>query len=128
MSAALRNGDGILDLLADAVAQRVIAKIGGHANTPTVYSSHKEGPHLPSKTRRWMVKNLRFMPGSYKVGRDWLIAPEAYEAWKTAEDTRRQAMPRSPTLRRAAGVESTDRDLIASAERSLAADGYRRTK
>lgn len=59
-----------------------------------VYTSKKGGPHLPGKSRPWMVRNAKTIPGARKVGRDWVVAHADWERWLAEQDARR-CMPRA---------------------------------
>jgi hypothetical protein len=118
------------DDLVEAVAERVVAKLG-QAKAPTVYTTHKNGPHIPRKTRRWMVAHIKDMPGARKVGRDWEISASDYEAWAKAEDARRCREGGSPyrPLATAALSNSDDEvELRRRADRTLEVSGFRRTR
>jgi hypothetical protein len=67
-----------------------------------VYSSNKRGPHIPGKSRQWMVRNVRTMPGARKVGRDWTISRTDCERWMTEKDVQecRAATTPAPTSAR----------------------------
>jgi hypothetical protein len=111
----------LLNVFADALAARLLSRIGGHAaNAPLVYTTHKRGPHVPGKTRAWMLRHVKTMLGSRKVGRDWTIAAADYEAWETAQDTSR-VRSRVPSSAAVAGAQ----DDVAFADACIAAAGYR---
>jgi len=86
--AAERNADrmaaAITASLRTAAAEELSPLLEGPA---TVYTTNKIGPHLPGKTRSWMITNVKRMPGRRKVGRDWIISPADYQAWLTDQDT-----------------------------------------
>lgn len=82
--------DGLLEMLAERLAERVAAKLGHVA--VAVYTTAKRGPHCPGKSRTWMLRNVRSMPGAKKVGRDWLISAEDYQRWAAAKDAGRRAV------------------------------------
>jgi len=90
--------DALLDLIAERVAERVLERIG-HASTVT-YTTAKGGPHIPGKSRDWMRRHVKTIPGSRKIGRDWTLAKADYDAWATAQDIARQrtAPPVKPVL------------------------------
>ena len=83
------NIDTIIDQLAEALAERVAKKLG-HVAT-AIYTTAKRGPHCPGKSRTWMLKNIRSMPGAKKVGRDWIIGADEYARWAAAKDAGRRA-------------------------------------
>jgi hypothetical protein len=117
----------VLDLLAERVAERVLERMGPKA-VQVAYTTAKHGPHIPNKTRRWMMTWVRKMPGARKVGRDWHISAEDYEAWSRAEDERRCSTPRPPLARTGKLTSSSDEaELAHRAERSLRAQGFRPT-
>lgn len=108
--------DAFLDQLADRVADRIVAKMGGA--TKVVYTTSKRGPHAPGKSRAWMLRMVRTMPGARKVGRDWCIDASDFERWATARDA---ASFRAPAKR-----VPTDVDELAALY--LAEAGFRSTK
>lgn len=117
MNAAIKL-DGVLELLAEAVAERVLARLGSSANTKAVvYTSRKAGTHIPGKSRNWMLNKCKGMPGARKVGRDWTISVQDYEAWATAQDTSR--------CRSKAPCAKAVLDDEAYADAALAAAGFR---
>lgn len=75
----------------EAVADRVARKLGH--GTAVVYTTHKSGPHIPGKTRSWMLRHVQAMPGARKVGRDWTIAASDFDAYAAAKDTSRMRKP-----------------------------------
>lgn len=105
--------DKVLEELADRVAERVAQKLGHVA--VAVYTTAKRGPHIPGKSRAWMLKHARSMPGARKVGRDWIIGADDYQRWAAAKDAGRRAALPSPA---ASGPE-------ALADRYLADLGFR---
>jgi len=133
--------DSLLDEIADRVADRLLARLDRSSSTSVVvYSTHKHGPHLPGKSRRWMLEHVRKMPGARKVGRDWVIAPADYEAWVRAEDSRRVALASKPKLPAVGATkeaptvsnditpESDEAELQRRIARSLQAQGLRRSR
>jgi hypothetical protein len=135
------NLDALFDELVETLACRLLARLERTAvAAPMVYTTSKRGPHLPGKTRRWMLEHVKLMPGAHKVGRDWTISASDYDAWVTAEDARRCKLA---GLKKVSGVVSTatreasndisneqgdEAELQRRAERSLRAQGYRRTR
>jgi hypothetical protein len=79
-----------LDAMAEIIAERVLTKLLGrgivNVATPKIYTTHKSGPHIPGKSRRWMKDHVQAMPGARKVGRDWEIDVADYESWAKAAD------------------------------------------
>ena len=129
------NLDTLLDEIADRVATRMLSRLERGAlpssAPPVVYTTHKDGPHLPGKTRRWMLEHVKNIPGARKVGRDWLIDASAYRAWLTAEDSRQcaKASERGVEARVASVTEEDDDEEIRRrVERSLSAGRHRRSK
>jgi hypothetical protein len=65
------------------------------ATVTDVYTTRKSGPHVPGKSRHWMLRNAARM-GARKVGRDWQITPAEYERWLSKQDTKQCATPSRP--------------------------------
>lgn len=104
-------------------------------SAPLVYTTNKRGPHLPGKSRRWMLEQIPSMPGAHKVGRDWSIRAVDYDAWVTAEDARRCKLAGlkkvSTAARKASNDISNEEDeaeLLRRAESSLRAQSLRRSR
>ncbi len=108
--------DTFIEDIADRVAERVAAKLGHIA--VAVYTTARRGPHVPGKSRDWMRRNVRAMPGSRKVGRDWIISSDDYQKWAAAHDV---------GTRRVAKVTPSS-SVEALAEAALATAGYRPTR
>lgn len=106
--------EAILDLLADRLADRLLARTGGVQKV--VYSTSKRGPHIPGKSRTWMLRHVRTMPGARRVGRDWCIDATDFDRWATVKDA---AAFKAPALPR--DVESLAASFLSNA-------GYRSTK
>ncbi len=85
----------------------------------TLYTTNKDGPRIPGKSRQWMLSNVKTMLGAHKVGRDWTISPTDFEAWRRGQDTARV---------RASAPDRRDADARAIAESTLAKAGLRPTK
>lgn len=141
MSAALKLTDEDVSRIAKAVAVELRQLNPFNMwNAPlplppaTVYTTNKLGPHVPGKSRRWMLDHLSSMPGARKEGRDWVIDVDMYNAWATLKDLRRcgpKKRPAPPVHVPGKGLRSLKfdpADLDTRAERSLAAAGYRPTK
>jgi hypothetical protein len=133
------NVEVLAEKIAERVVERVLVRLGrlpAEPERPTAYTTHKSGPHLPGKTRRWMLDHARNIPGAKKVGRDWVISVEDYEAWCKAEDTRRCAgkrdravrAPAPPTKVRSSVVDMDRKELERRIDRSIVASGNRRSK
>jgi hypothetical protein len=73
------------DALAARVAEIIGAQVGAVAKTE-VYSTSKLGPHVPGKTRDWMIRHVKHMKGAVKIGRDWQISRADFVAWQGARD------------------------------------------
>ncbi len=106
--------DRLLDELADRIAERVLEKLGGPSGV-TAYTSASRGPNIPGKSRAWALRNIKLMPGAKKVGRDWVITADAYEAWLSERDEARFSPP-----------PANDVDRLI--EKGLAAAGLRRAR
>jgi hypothetical protein len=107
----------MLDELIEAVAERVAKKLGRPSEVTVVYTTHKSGPNIPGKTREWMLRRIKTMPGSRRVGRDWTIRATDYETWAAAQDCSR-VRSRAPSL-------PMSMDDIAYADAMLAKAGLR---
>lgn len=105
--------DGLLDVLAELVADKVAAKVV--AARAVVYTTATSGPHIPGKSRAWSLRNVKHMKGARKVGRDWLIDADAYEAWLSERDEAQLVAPAA-------------NDVDRLVESGLKASGFRRTK
>ena len=79
--------DEVLDAIAERVAERVAKKLGHVA--AAIYTTAKRGPHIPGRSRSWMLKHVRAMPGAQKTGRDWIISADDYRRWAAAQDAAR---------------------------------------
>ncbi len=130
------NIGALAEQIADRVAERVLAQLGRvpvKAVRPLAYTSHKDGPGLPGKTRRWMIDHMKNIPGVRKVGRDWVISVADYDTWCVAEDYRQCARAkRKPPVKAPADLPISSRaaeksDLELRAQRSLQV-GNRRSK
>lgn len=117
-----------LDDLIEAIAERVATKI--NSAPARIYTTNKRGPHIPGKSRRWMLTHVKTMAGARKVGRDWEIDISDYEAWASTEDARRCAENGRARPDTAVELNFSDPadDLARRAACSLDAQGYRRTR
>lgn len=120
--------DDLLDVVVERLAKRLA--VARDVQAPLVFTTHKDGPHIPGKSRRWMLEQIKAMPGARKVGRDWQILAKDYEAWAMAEDERRcrsmnRARREGPVKVQAPEPED---DLAKRAARSLDVQGFRRTR
>jgi hypothetical protein len=85
------------------------------------YSSRKGAPHLPGKSRRWMLDHAREIPGAKKIGRDWIVPHVAYVQWLADQDAARARAEAVPS-------PSQEADARTIAERTLANAGLRPTR
>jgi hypothetical protein len=97
--------DGLLELLAARLAVHVLKELSGTAEGAT-YTSRKGGPHIPGKSRAWMLRHIKTMPGSRKVGRDWIIGKDDFDRWAAAHDTARRRS--DPTRLAKASMDDVD--------------------
>jgi hypothetical protein len=104
------------EALADRIAEAVACRLGA-ASSAEVYSTSKLGPHVPGKSRDWMLRNVKRMRGAVKVGRDWQITRTDFLAWRREEDAADVRM----TVKRAI-IEPDDEALASEALRNA---GYR---
>lgn len=117
-----------VDAFAELVAEKVLARM----QAPTTHYSTRKGATLPpGKSRAWALANLKTISGARKVGRDWVIAAEDYEAWVVKQDTARAARAAAggkPGLRRGMPANDAPADIEELVEKSLAANGLRRAR
>jgi hypothetical protein len=109
--------DAVLEELAELVAAKVLARM---AAPTSHYTTRAAGPHPPGKSRAWALRTLKTIPGARKVGRDWVVAVDAYEAWLTDRDAARVAGKSHVDSR-----HSPANDVDALAEQALLASGFR---
>jgi len=105
------------DELAEAVAERVLLRLGASGRKADYYTTSAVGPHLPGKSRLWMKRNIRKIPGAQKIERDWIISHEDYEQWLRDRD--------AAQVRRSVKRLAPAKDDAALAEEALRAAGYR---
>lgn len=121
-----------LDAMAEIIADRVLSKllVRGIVNvaTPKVYTTHKAGPHIPGKSRRWMLDHLKSIAGARKVGRDWEIDVADYEAWAKAADRKATVNASAPRAKNDVSLPTDEAALRHEARRALKAEGFRRSK
>ena len=117
----------VLDELAELVAAKVLARMAAPSSH---YTTRPAGPHPPGKSRAWALRTLKTIPGARKVGRDWIVSVDAYEAWLTDEDTARCAGKSKGDARQRVGrLASNDTlDVATLVESSLAGSGLRRVR
>jgi hypothetical protein len=70
--------DALVELFTERLAERLADR---EREAPTHYTTSKQGPHAPGKSRRWCLDNLRHIPGARRVGRDWVVAVRDFDAW-----------------------------------------------
>ncbi len=87
-----------------------------------IYTTRTGGPHIPGKSRDWMLRRVKEMPGARKVHKDWQIARTDFEQWLTNQDVIMCKKAVTPT---ANTTTSNVRDI---AEAALARAGLRATK
>jgi hypothetical protein len=106
--------------LAEEIAKRVAERLGS-GRMADIYTTRKGGPHIPGKSRDWMLRRVKEMPGARKVDKDWQIARTDFEQWLTNQDAImcRRAVP---TANR---TPNNVRDI---AEAALARAGLRPTR
>ncbi|HEY2517659.1 MAG TPA: hypothetical protein VGI39_42610 [Polyangiaceae bacterium] len=104
------------EALADRVAEIIAARLGAIASAE-VYSTSKAGPHIPGKSRDWMLRHIKTMRGAVKVGRDWQIARVDFVAWQQARD--------AAHVRRESKRAIIELDDEALADEALRNAGYR---
>jgi hypothetical protein len=108
-------------VLADQIAERVAERLGS-GRTADIYTTRKGGPHAPGKSRDWMLRRVKEMPGARKIGKDWQITRADFERWVTEQDmTSCKAVP--PRT-----VKTTPNNVRDIAEAALARAGLRPTK
>jgi len=109
------------NVLADRIADRVAERLGS-GRTADIYTTRKGGPHAPGKSRDWMLRRVKEMPGARKIGKDWQITRADYESWLAGQDT---AACRAAA---SAPVSVTPNNIRSIAEAALARAGFRATK
>lgn len=116
-----------LDAVLDELAERVAAKVLARLSAPTThYTTRPAGPHPPGKSRSWALTNLKNIAGAKKVGRDWVISVDAYEAWLSERDERKS---RGDSRQSGVRLASNDTDNVAAlVESSLSGSGLRRVR
>ncbi len=110
------------EALADHIAERVADRLGS-GRTADIYTTRKGGPHIPGKSRDWMLRRIKEMPGARNVGKDWQITHADYERWLTERD-----MTKCKAAARPTGVNKTPSNVRDLAEAALARAGFRATK
>lgn len=122
----------VLDELLDELAERLAAKVLDRLAAPAEhYGTGRAATLPPGKSRAWALRMLKTIPGARKVGRDWVVSIEDFDAWASEQDTRRCAVKTSGTLGPPRGrptMASSSLTLTERADRSLAASGFRRTR
>ncbi len=120
----------VLDTLVAAIAERVAAivleKLG---SATTHYGTSKSAALPPGKTRAWAMRNLRAIPGAKKIGRDWTISVEDFDAWLSERDAARHVRKSlGEGHARPHASNDVDDDFAAMIEADVRAAGYRRTR
>lgn len=82
--------EDLFDALADMIADRVAARF---QRPVTIYSTSARGPWIAGKTRAWMLRNVKTMPGAIRVGRDWTISHDDVEKWSRLKDVAEHKAP-----------------------------------
>jgi len=119
----------LFEELLDELAERVVAKILARLAAPAGhYGTGRAATLPPGKSRAWALRTLKTISGARKVGRDWIVSVDDFDAWASEQDTKRCAAKSSAPPRRPAGVASSPLTLTERADRSLAASGFRRTR
>jgi hypothetical protein len=108
--------------LADRIAERVADRLGS-GRTADIYTTRKGGPHIPGKSRDWMLRRIKEMPGARNVGKDWQITHADYERWLMEQDVSTCKAAAVPL-----GVNKTPGNVRDIAEAALARAGFRATK
>ncbi|WP_394849822.1 hypothetical protein LZC95_20490 [Pendulispora brunnea] len=108
--------DHVVENLLRKLAELLIPHIRS-AGATVVYSTSKRGPHCPGKSRSWMLRHIKTIPGARQIGRDWVIDAADFDQWARANDARR--------FRKAAPVAGDAQSL---ATQFLRAAGFRPTK
>lgn len=116
----------LMEFVADRIAARVVAKLG---SCTTHYGSGKTATPPPGKSRSWAVRNLKSIPGAHKIGRDWIVSVEDFDAWSIEQDTARCGkIDRDARQVRGAAFENDDSDIAALVESSLRGSSLRRVR
>ena len=96
-------GDAAPDEREALGALRILLSYVARAATPNkteYYTSGKRGPHPPGKTGRWLREHAHEIPGARRVGRDWVVTIEEFDAWTGSRQQKasaRRAQPVAPT-------------------------------
>lgn len=80
------------------------------------YTSASCGPFPPGKSRDWTRRNLKTIPGAYRVGQAWCISAADFLTWARARDlaaVKAEVAPAAPEAKAVAAA-------------ALAAMGYRK--
>jgi hypothetical protein len=123
--------DALLTEIAERVADIVVARL---AAPSTHYGTGKAATLPPGKSRAWALRNVKRIPGARKIGRDWIVSVADFDAWMTDRDSERcrnSARPANdvaPPIHPAFEMAVSGEDRAARAARSLAAQGFRRTR
>ena len=115
----------LLDELAERLAVKVLARLTAPAGH---YGTGRAATLPPGKSRAWALRTLKTIPGARKVGRDWVVGVDDFDAWASEQDTKRCAEKSAAPPRRRPVVASSSLTMTERADRSLAASGFRRTR
>jgi hypothetical protein len=121
----------LLDVVADRVASRVEDRLVERGLVgATFYTTAKGGALPPGRTRRWLMRNAKLVPGARKEGRNWIVSRTDWEHFAAARDeeqvrARVQRAAARPRECAHSGVDSRAVDELADA--ALIAAGYRFT-
>ncbi len=118
----------MVEIVAEAASRLArFFKSAAHGSSPVAplvaatdyYTSRKSGPHIPGKSRSWMLRQVRSIPGARKIGRDWVIKVSDFESYLVEQDTAR--------IKKAYGAKaSTDSTDEALVEEAMQINGLRR--
>ncbi len=111
--------DALVEELAERVAAKVLAKLSA---APSHYSA-KNPP--PGKSRAWALRTIKTIPGAKKIGRDWTVSVDAFDAWLSERDMTRVSR-RDDDVRQSHSVATED--VQALAELALSESGLRRVR
>lgn len=112
--------DALVKALAKEIAALVVAELS--ASSITHYGTGKTATLPPGKSRAWALRTLKTIRGARRVGRDWIVSIEDFNAWLTEKDAARVV----PNVKKLRPRPANDEDV--SIEDSLAAAGLRRIR
>lgn len=118
--------DAIIEVIAERVASRILARLG---SPTTHYGSGRKASPPPGKSRAWAVRNLKTIPGARKIGRDWIVSVEDFDAWAADRDSARCGkIGRDARQVRGSSFENDNSEIAALVESSLREAGLRRVR